>query len=239
MTDQQMRDEIMTLFLAGHDTTANALTWTWYLLAQNPKAAHASEQNFAKCSETARRRRRPPAAALHRDGHRGGDAPVSAGLGRRPRGDPRVRARRLPHPARSNFILRQWVIHRDPRCFPDPERFDPERWRRGPARTGRIPRYAYFPFGGGPRVCVGAGFAMMEATLLLATIAQKFRLTLAPNQSIEPLFSVTLRPKNGIRMHLHPAPINSGSHDDAFLVVGLAPRFRLSRTICHVAKIYA
>jgi cytochrome P450 len=95
------------------------------------------------------------------------------------------------------------ITQRDARFFPDPERFDPERWRNDPIRSGKIPRFAYFPFGGGPRVCVGAGFAMMEATLLLATIAQRFRLTLAPNQSIEPLFSVTLRPKNAVRMQLH------------------------------------
>ena len=97
----------------------------------------------------------------------------------------------------------QWLTHRDARFFPDPERFDPERWRADPVRKGKIPRFAYFPFGGGPRVCIGAGFAMMETTLLLAAIAQRFRLTLEPGQTIELLFSVTLRPKSGMRMVLH------------------------------------
>jgi cytochrome P450 len=128
--------------------------------------------------------------------------PPAWGVGRRAIHDFELEGYRIP--ARTNLFLLQWVTQRDARFFPDPERFDPERWRHDPIRTGKIPRFSYFPFGGGPRVCVGAGFAMMEATLLLATIAQKFRLTLAHHQSIEPLFSVTLRPKNGIRMHLHP-----------------------------------
>src|SRR6202041_2813541 len=172
MTDEQLRDEIMTLFLAGHDTPANTLSWTWYLLAQNPKAD----------------------ATLGAELHEvlGNRAPAPADLPRLPYTEMVMKeSMRLYPPA--------WGVGR--RAIHD---FDLERWRHDPIRNGKIPRFSYFPFGGGPRVCVGAGFAMMEATLLLATIAQKFRLTLAPHQSIQPLFSVTLRPKNGIRMHLHP-----------------------------------
>jgi cytochrome P450 len=127
--------------------------------------------------------------------------PPAWGVGRRAIHDFELNGYRIP--ARTNFFLLQWVTQRDARFYRDPEHFDPERWRHDPIRTGKIPRFAYFPFGGGPRVCVGAGFAMMEAALLLATIAQRFRLTLVPNQQIEPLFSVTLRPKNGLHMHLH------------------------------------
>ena len=94
----------------------------------------------------------------------------------------------------------QWRTQRDPRFFPDPERFDPERWREDPVRSGKIPRFAYFPFGGGPRVCVGASFAMMEVTLLLARIQQRFHLEIVPGHPIELFASVTLRPKHGIRV---------------------------------------
>jgi cytochrome P450 len=103
-------------------------------------------------------------------------------------------------PAETNVLMSQLITHRDGRYFPEPERFDPDRWRPSDPRSVSLPRFAYFPFGGGPRVCVGAGFAMMEAVLLLATIAQKFRLTLVPGQNVKYLPSVTLRPKSGIRM---------------------------------------
>jgi cytochrome P450 len=204
MTDEQLRDEIMTLFLAGHDTTANALTWTWYLLAQNPKVDAALAAELREVL----RNRSPSATDLPRLPYTDMVIkesmrlyPPAWGVGRRAIHDFELNGYRIP--ARTNIFLLQWVTQRDPRFYRDPERFDPERWRNDPIRTGKIPRFAYFPFGGGPRVCVGAGFAMMEAALLLATIAQRFRLTQAPNQQIEPLFSVTLRPKNGLRMHLH------------------------------------
>jgi cytochrome P450 len=204
MTDEQLRDEIMTLFLAGHDTTANALTWTWYLLAQNPKvdaalAAELREVLGNRAASATDLPRLPYTDMVIKESMR--LYPPAWGVGRRAIHDFELNGYRIP--ARTNFFLLQWVTQRDARFYRDPERFDPERWRHDPIRTGKIPRFAYFPFGGGPRVCVGAGFAMMEAALLLATIAQRFRLTLAPNQQIEPLFSVTLRPKNGLRMHLH------------------------------------
>jgi cytochrome P450 len=104
--------------------------------------------------------------------------------------------------AGTNVLLVPWITHRDDRFYREPERFDPDRWADDPPRSSRLPRFAYFPFGGGPRVCIGAGFAMMEATLLLASIAQRFRLSLASDRSIEMLPLVTLRPKNGIKMML-------------------------------------
>ncbi len=195
----QVRDEIMTLFLAGHETTANALTWTWYLLAQNPDAERALHVELDSVLAG-----RPPALAdlprlpytemLVKESLR--LFPPAWGIGRRALHDFDLRGFRIP--AGTNVFIMQWLVHRDPRFFPDPLRFDPERWRVDPVRTGRIPRFAYFPFGGGPRVCIGAGFAMMETTLLLATIAQRYRFTLRPDPPVVPFFSVTLRPRHGV-----------------------------------------
>jgi cytochrome P450 len=126
--------------------------------------------------------------------------PPALGIGRRAINDFEVNGYRIP--AGTNVFMMQWLTHRDARFFPDPERFDPERWRDDPIRRGRLPRFAYFPFGGGPRVCVGAGFAMMEATLLLATIAQRFSFSLPLHSKVTPFFSITLRPKNGLNMRL-------------------------------------
>jgi cytochrome P450 len=105
-------------------------------------------------------------------------------------------------PAGTTALLSQWVVHRDARYHHDPERFDPERWTAEYEKG--LPRFAYFPFGGGPRQCIGASFAMTEARLILATVAQRFRMELVPGQKVEPFASVTLRPKEGIRMTLRP-----------------------------------
>jgi len=204
MADEQLRDEIMTLFLAGHDTTANALSWTWYLLAQNPEKEEALYAELRAVLGN----RAPTAADLPqlrytemviKESMR--LYPPAWGVGRRAIRDFELDGYHIP--AGTNFFLLQWVTQRDARFFVEPERFEPERWRDDPIRNGKLPRFSYFPFGGGPRVCVGAGFAMMEVTLLLAMIAQRFRLALEPGQTIEPLFSVTLRPKSGMRMVLH------------------------------------
>jgi cytochrome P450 len=98
------------------------------------------------------------------------------------------------------LVMSQWVVHRDRRWFDEPEAFQPDRWEHDLAK--RLPRYAYFPFGGGPRLCIGNTFALMEATLLLATIAQRFRFRLAPNAAVRPMLSVTMRPAEGIPMIL-------------------------------------
>jgi len=97
-------------------------------------------------------------------------------------------------------VMSTWVMHRDPRYFPEPDRFDPDRWL--PETAQKLPKFAYFPFGGGPRQCIGAAFAMMEATLLLATIAQRFQFRAEPGHVVTPSPSFTLRPKQGIRMRL-------------------------------------
>ena len=114
-------------------------------------------------------------------------------------------------PKRTNVILSQWVIQRDPRWFEEPDEFRPERWGHDQAR--RIPRFAYFPFGGGQRTCIGNSFATMEATLLLATMAQRFRLRLVPGHPVEPQARFTLRPAHGMRVVLaarRPAAVRAG-----------------------------
>jgi cytochrome P450 len=201
MSDEQLRDEVMTLFLAGHETTAIALSWTCYLLTQNPQIA----ANLAEELHTVLAGREPTPEDLPR--LRYTDMvlkeamrlyPAVWGIGRRAIADCEIGGYRIA--AGTNVFIFQWLTQRDARFFPDPERFDPERWREDPVRSGKIPRFAYFPFGGGPRVCVGASFAMMEATLLLAMIAQRFDLDLVPGHPVEILGSVTLRPKHGIRV---------------------------------------
>ena len=201
MTDQQLRDEVITLLLAGHETTALTLSWTWYLLAQHPEVEKRLHDEL--------------------DAVLGGRLPTANDLAKLPYTDNVIReAMRLYPPAwrigrtaseplkvggyvlpaGANILMSQWVTHRDARWFPHPESFNPDRWDA--ESMSKLPRLAYFPFGGGPRVCIGAGFAMMEATLLLAVIAQRFRMCLVPGQRIEPLPSITLRPKNGIRVNL-------------------------------------
>ncbi len=201
MSDQQLRDEVITLLLAGHETTALNLSWSWYLLAEHPEVErklHAeldavlggrppSASDLPKLQYTDKVIREtlrlyPPAWRIFR------------------RTEETFHVGEYTLPAGSNIVLSQWVTQRDPRWFPEPDRFIPERWNE--EAVAKLPRFAYFPFGGGPRVCIGAGFAMMEATLLLATIAQRFRLRLTPNQRIAPMPSITLRPRHGIRVKL-------------------------------------
>jgi len=201
MTDRQLHDEIMTLFLAGHETTANALSWTWLLLGQHPEI----EEKLVEELQRVLAGRAPAASDLPRLTYTDMVLRESMRLyppvwviGRRALAPFRMGEYELP--AETNVLMSQLITHRDGRYFPEPERFDPDRWGPSDPRNLALPRFAYFPFGGGPRVCVGAGFAMMEAVLLLATIAQKFRLTLVPGQNVKYLPSVTLRPKSGIRM---------------------------------------
>jgi cytochrome P450 len=201
MTDRQLHDEIMTLFLAGHETTANALSWTWLLLGQHPEI----EEKLVEELQRVLAGRAPAASDLPRLTYT--DMVLREAMrlyppvwviGRRALAPFCMGEYELP--AETNVLMSQLITHRDGRYFPEPERFDPDRWGPSDPRNLALPRFAYFPFGGGPRVCVGAGFAMMEAVLLLATIAQKFRLTLVPGQNVKYLPSVTLRPKSGIRM---------------------------------------
>jgi cytochrome P450 len=199
MTDKQLRDEVMTFLLAGHETTALTLTWTWHLLAQHsalqeqlqnelqrvlagrvPEFADLPNLTFTEQIIKESMRLYPPAWSVAR-------TVVS---------EFELRGYRIP--AGANVVMSQWIMHRDPRYFPDPESFDPGRW--SPERAQKLPRFAYFPFGGGPRQCIGNSFAMMEAILLLATIAQRFSLRAVSSEPIVPVPSFTLRPKSGIQM---------------------------------------
>jgi cytochrome P450 len=189
----------MTLFLAGHETTAIALSWGCYLITQNPQV----ERKLAEELRAVLGDRLPTPEDLPRLRYTEMVLketmrlyPAVWGIGRKAVKECELGGYRVP--AGSNIFILQWRTQRDPRFFSDPERFDPERWREDPVRSGKVPRFAYFPFGGGPRACVGASFAMMEATLLLAMIQQKYHLEVAPEHPIEIFASVTLRPKYGI-----------------------------------------
>ena len=199
MTDLQLRDEAMTIFLAGHETTANALTWTWYLLSQHPEV----ERRFHAEVDTALGGRAPTAddlAALPYTRMVLAESmrlyPPAWIVGRRALGP--FEANGYTIPARSIVLACQYAMHRDARWFPEPDRFDPDRF--GPEHQGDRPKFAYFPFGGGPRVCIGEQFAWMEGVLALATIAQRWRLRLVPSHPVALQPIITLRPKFGMRM---------------------------------------
>jgi cytochrome P450 len=199
MTDEQLRDEVLTIFLAGYETVANALTWTWLLLAQNPDAEaklHAEidavlggrlptledipQLRYTEMVLAESMRLYPPAWAM----------------GRQATCDVEIGPYKLP--AGTYIFFSQYIIQRNVDFFPDPLKFNPERFTPE-GKAGR-PRFAYFPFGGGNRQCIGESFAWMEAILSLVTLAQKWRLKLVPGQRIEVQPKITLRPKYGIRM---------------------------------------
>lgn len=200
MTDQQLRDEVLTLFLAGHETTAINLSWTWMLLAQNPdvrRKLHAEIDALQGRSPTvADLPRLPYAERVIKESMR--LWPPAWSIGREAITD--VQIGPLHVTKGTNLWIAQWSMHRDARYFDDPERFDPDRWSGDLQK--RIPKYAYFPFGGGPRLCIGNAFAMMEAVLMLVTFAQKFEMELVPGHPLVGIPSITLRPKHGIRVRL-------------------------------------
>jgi cytochrome P450 len=202
MTDAQIRDEALITFAAGHETTANALTWTWYLLSENPVAERElhsevdvvvpkfltpSAEDLPRLEYTTKvltesMRIYPPAWVLEREALRdcvigGYSIPKGAGV-----------------------LASQYVTHHDPRFFPDPEKFDPDRWTEDMKR--KLPRFAYFPFGGGARSCIGEPFAWMEGVLLLAAISRKWKMRHLEEHKVEMQPSITLRPKYGMVMKL-------------------------------------
>jgi cytochrome P450 len=201
MTDQQLRDEAMTLFVAGHETTANALTWTWYLLSQHPEveAKLHDEIDTVLAGQLPKPRdfaRLTYSEMVLAEAMR--LYPPAWTLGRRALSDYQVGGYVIP--ANSIVLMSPWVMHHDARYFPDPFKFDPDRWKLG-AREAR-PKFSYFPFGGGPRVCIGEQFAWMEGVLLIATIARLWKMRLEPDQQIKPKPLITLRPAGGMRMEL-------------------------------------
>jgi cytochrome P450 len=201
MTDKQLRDESLTIILAGHETTANALTWAFYLLAQNPEAEARLHAELDRVLNG-----RLPAAddlpALTYTDKVFAETlrlyPPAYAMGRWSLEEHAFGAYRIPK--HSVVLTSQWVMHRDPRFYPEPERFDPERWT--PEARAARPKYAYFPFGGGNRLCIGESFAWMEGVLILATLAQQWRMRVAPDYKPELWPAITLRPRNGLPVTL-------------------------------------
>lgn len=203
MTDEQVGDEVRTLSIAGYETIAEALTWAWHLLAGAAEAETtlATEANTAASADPAgdvtdmtklpyarmvlaeAMRLYPPTWMFVRVAQRDDVLPTGAFVA-----------------AGSKIYLSQWVMHRNPRWFPEPERFDPRRFTSDAIKAR--PRLAYLPFGAGRRLCLGEDFAWMQGVLMLATVARRFRLTLAPGQTVEPEPNVTLRPRGGLPMRV-------------------------------------
>ena len=201
MTGRQLRDEVMTFLLAGHETTALALSYVWHLLAANPPAAAKLHQELdrvlaGRVPAVSDLPRLPYAEAVVKEALR--LYPPAWALGRTAIQDFELAGYRVP--AGANIVMSPWVMHRDPRFFSNPLEFDPDRWLRDDSRA--MPRFAYFPFGAGPRQCIGSSFAMMEAVLLLATIAQKFHPVPVRGRPLELVPTLTLRPKNGVWVEL-------------------------------------
>jgi cytochrome P450 len=181
LTDEQVRDEAMTLFVAGHETTAQAMAWSWYLLAQHPghfERLRNEGMPYALQVMKESMRLYPPAFVLARSALR--DTSI---------GGFQVRKDDL-------VMIAPWLLHRDPRLFEDPLRFDPDRFL--PEREAALPRFAYMPFGGGRRICIGNQFALMEGQIILSTIAQNISMELASRRPIGLQPFITLRPKGGV-----------------------------------------
>ncbi len=203
MTDEQLRDEVITIFIAGHETTANGLAWAWYVLSQLPDVERklyeevygvlqgrtptfedlkAMPYNKMVFEETVRLY--PPAPAFLRKA-----------IGPDKIGD-------LEIPVGAEITFAPWITHRHQDLWDKPEEFIPERFSAENAKDRH--KYAYFPFGGGARICIGNSFAMMEAQLIMATVAQKYRLKMVPGHPVEPLSKITLRPRHGLKVTVEP-----------------------------------
>jgi cytochrome P450 len=199
MNNKQLKDEILTLFLAGHETTSNLLTWTFYLLSQNPtieeklqeelkeklngdipNTKNVQDLHYAKKIIYEVMRIYPPAWTIGR------------------RNTEKYSFDEFEFEPYTVFLISQFISHRNEKYFPEPEKFDPDRWTD--EFKNNIPKFAYFPFGGGNRICIGEHFAIMEAIIILASVYQKFKLRLDKNQKVELEPLITLRPKYGMKM---------------------------------------
>ena len=201
MSDKQLLAECMTLFGAGHETTAAALTWTWYLLCQHPESYQKVEQEVTSVLQGrtptyADLARLPGCLQTFKEAMR--LYPPAFALARRALRDVEIDGYRVP---KGWFVLLSpYTMHRREEYFPNPEEFEPERFT--PEREKQLPRYAYFPFGAGPRICIGMHFSMMEGHLLLATLAQRASFSLVPGQTIEPdlVHHLAMRPAGAVHV---------------------------------------
>jgi cytochrome P450 len=201
MTAKEVRDQVVTIFMAGHETTSLALSWTWYLLSQRPEVEAKLHRELADVLG-GRTPRNEDIASLRYTRMVIEESmrlyPPAHTTGRQPIKPDEILGHRIP--AGAEVLIMPWLIHRKPQLWEDPERFDPERF--APERAAELPRFAYIPFGAGPRICIGAAFAMTEAILILATIAQRYRLRLKAGHPVEPQGLITLRPRYGTQMIL-------------------------------------
>jgi cytochrome P450 len=201
MTAKEVRDQVVTIFMAGHETTSLALSWTWYLLSQHPAVEEKLHRELADVLG-GRTPKNDDIASLRYTRMVIEESmrlyPPAHTTGRQPIKPDEILGHRIP--AGAEVLIMPWLIHRKPQLWEDPERFDPERF--APERAAERPRFAYIPFGAGPRICIGAAFAMTEAILILATIAQRYRLRLKPGHPVEPQGLITLRPRYGMQMIL-------------------------------------
>jgi cytochrome P450 len=205
MTAKEVRDQVVTIFMAGHETTAQTMSWTWYLLSQHPAAEAKLHEELAAVlgGRTPQSGDLPnlrytrmvidEAMRLYPPAHTLSRAPLKAD---------EVLGQRIP--AGATVLIVPWMLHRKPSLWERADRFEPERFAA--ERAASRPRFAYIPFGAGPRICIGAAFALAEATLILATIAQRYRLHLKPGFPVEPQGLITLRPRYGLRMLLERRP---------------------------------
>jgi cytochrome P450 len=201
MTDRQVRDEALTLFVTAFDTVSLSLSWTWYLLARHPQVVSTLEEEldgvlagrpptvedllrlpYTRAVLAESLRLYPPVYAIARE--------TVAGL--------EVGGYEIP--PGTLILMSPYLMQRDPRYYPEPGRFEPARWHQ--AGGTKPPRFSYFPFGGGPRGCIGQPYALQEAALILATLAQRWRMALAPGPPVTVRPLINLRPRNGIRMIL-------------------------------------
>jgi cytochrome P450 len=210
MSAQEVRDHVITIFLAGHETTAMAMTWTWFLLSQHP---HEESKLHAELDSVLGGR-----APTHEDLSKLTYTrmvveesmriyPPVHTIGRQAIGADTLAGRRIPKG--STILIAPWVLHRHVKLWENPGRFDPERF--SPQASAARPRFSYLPFGGGKRICIGAAFALAEATVLLATQAQRYRLRLVPGHKVEPQGLITLRARHGMKMLLAPRSSVSGA----------------------------
>jgi cytochrome P450 len=201
MSDKQVHDEALTLLIAGHETTANALAWTWYLLSQNPEVEarmHAELDRVLADKPPAFDdvARLPYTTGVFAESLR--LYPPAWAIGRRAIQDYEINGYTIP--ANSILLMSPWVVHRDARFWPDPERMDPTRWT--PEEAEKRPKFAFFPFGGGARVCIGERFAWAEGVLVLATLAQRWKMRMVQGHPVATHAVITLRPRYGMKMTL-------------------------------------